>query len=789
MPITPTGPLSADILIVGETPSANDAKAHKHFSGNSGHLLSGVLHEAGLKLTDCLLTTVHDKPLWNIARLFTKYTPKTKTPNADLVIGIQKLEDLIEEVQPKLIIALGELALFALTGESGITKWRGSQLEYKGIPLLPTFHPTVVMKKYDWKFLLQQDLKRAAKYKLWEKPEYNFTIRPTFEQVMTRLDFFSHVADAASENPIYLSGDYETRCGHINTFGIGWSREDSICIPFMDVSKPDGYWTEYEEYEIVKAIRTLFKHPNIRWIWQNGSFDIQYAARFWQVVPRVDEDTMVMHHVCWAGLKKSLDFLSSLYCDYHVYWKEDSKIYDPTDAGTEEKLWTYNCKDCVTTWEAAEVLRSLIPDLGLEEVWQVQHDRIIAACKMMFRGVKRDDRYQASLVFEVEEARRERQQWLEDMIGHPLNVKSPKQMKEFFYDELGLPTVINRKTKKPTTDDKALSTLAKKCPLVRSIVTVIQDLRSIGVATGTFINMSPDIDGRMRSSYNVAGTETYRYSSSTNAFGSGGNLQNLSKGGAKAQGRFKLPNIKKMFIPDTGYDIIDVDLDRADAQVVAWEADDTVLKDAFKAGVDVHNINAADIYKIQNFDRSNKYHESCRVKAKACVHAMNYYVQAPTLAKLLGLTIREAQAVIDRWFLLHPAIKNWHHRIEDQLMQTRTVENKFGFRRFYFDRIEHLLPEALAWIPQSTVAIVIDKGLINLTNNLPEVQPLMQVHDSLVMQIPTLKTAQLLPRVKTELEIVIPYDDPLIIGVGAQRSSSSYGEVQECDWRGMYIKA
>jgi DNA polymerase I-like protein with 3'-5' exonuclease and polymerase domains len=132
---------------------------------------------------------------------------------------------------------------------------------------------------------------------------------------------------------------------------------------------------------------------------------------------------------------------------------------------------------------------------------------------------------------------------------------------------------------------------------------------------------------------------------------------------------------------------------------------------------------------------------------------------------------------------MHPGIKEWHERTEEQLLKTRSIYNAFGFRRFYFDRIDSILPEALAWVPQSTVAIVINKGLLNLHRNLPIVEILLQVHDSLVFQIPKPRRIELLPKVREELLITIPYKDPLIIPVGVQVSEKSWGEVKQVDWK------
>ena len=134
------------------------------------------------------------------------------------------------------------------------------------------------------------------------------------------------------------------------------------------------------------------------------------------------------------------------------------------------------------------------------------------------------------VVMELMDAIAERQAWLEEVVGHPLNPKSPKQMKEFFYDEVGLPTQKVRKTGGVTTHAEALTTLAKKEPLIKPITDCISELRSLGVFLSTFIKAPLGEDGRLRSSYNIAGTETFRWSSSKDAFGTGLNLQNIPKG-------------------------------------------------------------------------------------------------------------------------------------------------------------------------------------------------------------------------------------------------------------------
>ena len=238
-----------------------------------------------------------------------------------------------------------------------------------------------------------------------------------------------------------------------------------------------------------------------------------------------------------------------------------------------------------------------------------------------------------------------------------------------------------------------------------------------------------------------------------------------------------LPNIRQLFLPDSGYIIADCDLAQADAQVVAWEADDDELKAIFRdPKADLHDENAKTIFG----DKTSKH----RQLAKGGVHATNYGASPQTLARALGVTVKEAERFQRKWFTAHPGIKEWHRRVENDLMTKRRVSNAFGNIRHYFDRIQSILPEALAWIPQSTVALVIERGMVRLDAKIPEVHILMQVHDSLVFQIPKYQWRSYLPQIKESLEVVVPYSDPLIIPVGIAVSEISWGDVKKVNWKG-----
>jgi DNA polymerase I-like protein with 3'-5' exonuclease and polymerase domains len=339
--------------------------------------------------------------------------------------------------------------------------------------------------------------------------------------------------DKVERNEIeWVDFDLETRAGHIACAGISWSLEDAICIPLMCVEDRAGYFALEEEAAIVYELYRLLTHPKVKVRGQNLLYDAQYTYRHWHFVPRVAQDTMISHHTMFAGLRKSLDFQASVYCDHYVYWKDDGKTWTH-DVG-EDQLWAYNCMDCVRTREVGEVELASIKDLDMEDVEAFQQALFWPVLRAMQLGVRIDLATRTRLAMELQEALAEREQFFVDVLGHPLNPRSSSQMAKLFYNDFGIPPIYSRAKKgvpaHVTCDEEALLKIKQKEPLVAPIIDVILQYRQIGVFLSTFITMPLDQDNRMRCSYNICGTETYRFSSAKNAFGSGGNLQNLPKG-------------------------------------------------------------------------------------------------------------------------------------------------------------------------------------------------------------------------------------------------------------------
>lgn len=243
-----------------------------------------------------------------------------------------------------------------------------------------------------------------------------------------------------------------------------------------------------------------------------------------------------------------------------------------------------------------------------------------------------------------------------------------------------------------------------------------------------------------------------------------------------------LPNVRRLFVPDPGYVMVDADLSGADAQVVAAEAGDTALLAAFQGGLDVHTKNATEIWEAAFTRLEGTARRQQRNRCKIAVHATNYGASDRTLTlnPAVGFTRAEASSFQARWFQLHPGIKRWHQTTERNLQSTRTIRNRFGYRIIYFDRIEGLLPQALAWIPQSTIAEVCFRGALQLEHQCPWVETLLQVHDSLVFQVPeSYWHPERIAEIRSALLVPVPYDPPLIIKWKIAASHLSWGDAKE----------
>ena len=668
MQIFPIRPDNASIALVGEFPHMQDLQSGQPFIGGSGFELTKLLAEADINKEHTFRTMVMDKNVVG-GRLETLIATKKKyiTPRhvlfqgkmvvPELVIAAERLRTELLQARPNVVCAIGNLALFVLTGEWGVNDWRSSVMEstlIPGLKVIPTLNPSILFAQWSKRPLIVHDLKRVQRESSSSsisRTPYAFVIRPTFEQAMSTLQMLIDKAeDALMQNTLLdLGGDIETRAGHIACIAFAWSDTEAICIPLMCQHDVAGYWSLDEETDLVMMMRTLMRKVNL--VGQNWNYDAQYIYRYWGFKCPQVEDTMIQQHSCFSALPKNLSFLSSMYLTDHLHWKDDRTNWTTGPEGEgEDKYWIYNCTDSVRTLSISKVLRSVVKGMGMEEINTFQQYLATKVLKTMIRGVRVDNASREALSLTLIEESIARTDWLTDVLGHEVNIKSPKQMAELFYGELGQKVLRKRNAEgglSETTNDEALHKIAAREPIMLPLTRKIAELRSLGVFHSTFVQAPLDTDGRIRTSFNVCGTETYRFASSKNAFGSGLNCQNIPKGGETEDGGLELPNVRKLFIPDAGHTIFDIDLDSADLRIVTWESNCAWMKEQFKADRKPYIEIMKEYYHDQSM--SKKSHPREYAMFKSLCHGTNYLGTADGIAPRIGLLVHETER-IQKWY-------------------------------------------------------------------------------------------------------------------------------------------
>lgn len=251
----------------------------------------------------------------------------------------------------------------------------------------------------------------------------------------------------------------------------------------------------------------------------------------------------------------------------------------------------------------------------------------------------------------------------------------------------------------------------------------------------------------------------------------------------KDDGSFNFPPVRDLFIPDPGYTILEIDEEGADARVVAWRVGSERMKQAFREGIKIHAANAKIMFPESECGPDGMK-EPRYTQTKKCVHATNYGVSARTMASHTGFAFSECKSFISRWMYNNPEIPQWHDEVEFLMQRDRAISNPFGYRIQWFDRPYTLRNKALAWEPQSVVAEVSYRVLRQCRKHVPDLIPLMQVHDSLVFQVRHWQLVKALRKLHAICNsIVVPYSDPLVIPWGLKLSTKSWGEAQKADWK------
>jgi uracil-DNA glycosylase family 4 len=792
----------AKLMVVGEAPGANEDQSGIPFSGPSGELLNEMLETAGSHRREVYVTNVvkYRPPFNDLNRL--------REIGHSIDEGIPQLWDEIYAIKPNCILALGNLALAALTGKgkivkdkktggikkiTGITTYRGSILSsLQGhTKVLPSIHPAALLRSkdegggakalsYSARLYMQHDYNRAVEQSKF--PEFRLPAR-TLEIARSTVDVWRFLSLYADKKVV--SVDIEVLHAIPVCIALAFNEWHAISIPLVDVwamqgknsgipdSEFDGMW---------RQVATLLSREDIKVVGQNFKFDDGKLRRPCGIVTRnVWFDNMLAAHTLHCELDKGQGFLTSIYTE-EPYYKDEGREFD-IKRSPAEQLFLYNAKDAAVAFEIYLRLHEALGEVVVPGFDNWREDFFydyVMSLHPLYRDIEDEG-------FPVDEARRAEmvkdykgrihacQKELESICGWNVNVASPKQVALLLYKDFGLPARSGRKgggrgtnAKVSTAEETLVALQANVCKNEshKRAIDLILRIRGYRKAVGTYMLAPVDFDGRMRTSINICGTETGRSSNSklgppVRPFEMGLAFQTMSKHGEMGK------ELRTMFIADKGHVIMEFDLSQAEARIVAILGRSMETLELFNK-TDIHKLTSTWIFNMPEKSISKEM----RFIGKTCRHAGNYDMRKRRLMELVNTDAKKygikldpiseykAGQMLDRFHDYSPWIRGVFHKEVVEALQNNnmTLVNPFGRMRIFNDYWgEDLWKEAYAQLPQSTVADQVKKAALRIRARIPGIRIVVEAHDALVFMTPNSMVESHARVIRQELEVPIDF--------------------------------
>ena len=317
-----------------------------------------------------------------------------------------------------------------------------------------------------------------------------------------------------------------------------------------------------------------------------------------------------------------------------------------------------------------------------------------------------------------------------DIIGHEVNLASPKQLQTVLFEELGMEGTRSVKTGY-STNAEALATLYEQTehPFLEKLL-AHRDSSKLRQITETLIK-AVAADGRIHTSYSQVGTSTGRLSSENP------NLQNIP---IKTDRGMRL---RSAFIAGEGYEtLLTADYSQIEMRIMAHLSEDEGLIEAFNKGEDLHNFVGARIYGVE----PEAVTGAMRSKVKAMSYGLVYGLSEYGLARQLRISKAEAKQLMSDYFERFGGVKRYLDTVVQRAKSLGHTTTVYGRRRPFpdlqskiFQVRENARRAALNAPIQGTAADIMKLAMIEVESGMLKdglkSQLLLQVHDELVIAV------------------------------------------------------
>jgi len=516
--------------------------------------------------------------------------------------------------------------------------------------------------------------------------------------------------------------------------------------------------------DVLDLLKPLLESTSILKIGQNIKYDALVLKKYGVEITPVD-DTMVLSYLL-EGTKHGhgMDELAQLYLDHSTIKYQDvvgsGRSQVTFDKVPLEKALTYAAEDADITFQLYNFLKPrLLSDQQCTVYETMERPLIPVLVDMEWRGIKVDGGVLKKLSLEFEKRLADIERKIQEEVGTPFNVASPKQLGEILFEKLKLPGGKKGKTGAYSTSADVLESLSEQgFPLADTLLEWRQLSKLKSTYTDALLQQINPQTGRVHTSYAMAATSTGRLASSDP------NLQNIPI--RKEEGK----KIRSAFLAGPGMKLLSVDYSQIELRLLAHMAGLPELQQAFREEKDIHVETAALVFGVPLEHVTSEL----RFRAKAINFGIIYGISPFGLARQLGISRESANQYIQAYFIHYPGIQDYMERMKQEARDKGYVATLLGRRCFIQDihsrdpnRKNAAERQAINAPLQGGNADIIKKAMIKLhrlfKENHLDAHMLLQVHDELIFEISEdiLEKTQALI-VKT-MESIVSLSVPLVV--------------------------
>lgn len=711
------------IAIVGEAPGVKEARGGVPFVGPSGKLLNRILDHYDISRRDTLLTNA------------TSCRPPDNATPSKRSVECCRPRLLAELEGSRQILALGNTAAqVVLSTGQGITALRVGPPKVcptvEGAEVVASFHPAFCLRNGDAFPSLANDVGKLVRpMQPWAPPQY--VVVDDEDDTLQALGELANRTDKVVvdiECGIDKDNDYD----HPNRYqmlciGLGYAKGKALVIG-ENACKSQAVRT---------ALGDLLRKLKV--ICHNGKFDLAGLYPLLGDIP-LWFDTMLAHYCLderpgYHRLKDlGVEILGTPQWEHEIQkylgvGKNYAAIPRPI-------LYKYNAYDLAVTWDLAEYFEgelererhtqpSFLPDVPGATLREL-HDFLVAAANELkfleLNGIHIDKEYSLQLEAQFIESISDRRGVFDSFAGDHcydkaggINPNSPKQLKEFFYDN-GVRTAS-------TDVDHLEAILAKLDPASKlaAFITLLMENRKEAKKYGTYVKgiRERTYRGRVYTTYSLHGSTSGRLASKNP------NLQNIDRDKVIRK-QFNVSKPENVFVHG--------DYAQAEGRVICTLARDEYLRSVFAdPNADIFITLGKKLYAGIDLNKDQ------RVRVKAYFYGLSYGRTAYTIAEEYGWSVKNTEKDLKNFLDTIPRVRDWQGDVKALVLGGEDLVTTFGrHRRFALITDENrtdVLNEALSYLPQSTASDICLRALIRVRPRLRGLGHIrLTIHDALAAE-------------------------------------------------------